>query len=520
MKAFVATVILLALVGVGASLDWKHISVDGLQGALNDQVGYIAVSRHWAAGDGLRSSFVYPSLLLQKVTKSTLYMPGFYWALGLTFKLFGYSAVTARLPSLVAYLLACVLTWWIARRVYGERVAGIACTLFAFFPLCMVFAFTAMAETVVAAAGLASFAIFLWGMGWNGGVVQTTSREQAIGDAGMVRRGTWIAPLAIIIPLVFRETGVVVGLIMVAMLMRAAGANRWRAGASAVAVMAIAIAAVLASPIATGRPSLWKANILSSGDPQALYADAYAMERVPAGPLDWAQALGRNLVDNARNLVWTTQDADGWAERTAIWFLLSGIPLGLYLGVRENDWFAGGVTAATAVLLLADLSCYDIWGYRGVRALLVMAPFLAMLWAKVLARWIGDSLGRQAVIVGGLAVIGFVGALVVWRGQRDVDAGTLHDAAFMESIGPETGRLLVSPFDISLGYLNEHYPARWAFPPSDCRSLQLLDAQEAIGTLVLRVGEAPKEMLDGCGLALRVEEEREYNGTTYRVLRR
>jgi hypothetical protein len=283
--------------------------------------------------------------------------------------------------------------------------------------------------------------------------------------------------------------------------------------------MVVAILAVMISPIASGRPSLWKANILAGGDPQVLYADAFAMEQLPGAPLDWAQALGRNLAENTRNLIWTTEDADGWAERSAIWFLLSGIPLGMYLGIREHDWFAGGVAASTAILLLADLSCYDIWGYRGVRALLVMEPFVAMLWGKLVARWIARRQGDVA-LVAVAAALGVTSALLIWRGQEEVNAGTVQDAAFMESIAPESGRLLVSPFDISLGYVNSHYPARWAFPPSDCRSLQLLDTHDEIGTLVLRVGDVPTEMLDGCGLRLRSDAEREYRGATYRVLRR
>jgi hypothetical protein len=518
-KIFVAMV-LLALVGVGASLNWRRISIDGLQGALNDQVGYIAVARHWADGEGLQSSYVYPSLLRQKVTKSTLYMPGFYWTLGLAFKVFGYSTVTARIPSLLGYLLACALTWWIARRVYGDGAALVASALFAFFPMCLIFAFTAMAEMVVVAAGLSAVGIFLWGIGWDVTTSDLADSEQGLGNAVMVRRGMWIAPLAVILPLLFRETGVTVGLIMLTVLMGASGVRRWRIAMSVAALMAIAIVSVLISPIATGRPSLWKANILAGGDPQVLYSDAYGMEQLPSKSMDWAHALRGNFLDNARNLLWTTEDSDGWTERTAIWFLLSGIPLGVYLSARKRDWFARGVTIGVAVLLLADLSCYDVWGYRGVRALLVMEPFVAMLWGRLIANWLGNKPGKQLLFAAVAGLVGVLSALLIWRGQREADAGTVNDLAFMESIAPASGRLLVSPFDISLGYVHEHYPERWAFFPSDCRSLQLLNARDEVGTLVVRVGEAPQEMLNGCGLPLRFEGERDYRGTRYRVFRR
>jgi len=149
-----------------------------------------------------------------------------------------------------------------------------------------------------------------------------------------------------------------------------------------------------------------------------------------------------------------------------------------------------------------------------------MEPFVAMLWARVFVRWSQENARRTAIAVSLIAVIGLVGAVLIWRAQREADAGTLQDFAFMESIAPQSGKLLVSPFEISLGYVNSHYPIRWAYPPSDCRSLQLLDQREEVGTIVMRVGDEPNQMLGGCGLPMKIDGDREYRGTTYRILRR
>jgi hypothetical protein len=143
-----------------------------------------------------------------------------------------------------------------------------------------------------------------------------------------------------------------------------------------------------------------------------------------------------------------------------------------------------------------------------------------MLWARVFVRWFRRDLWERAIPVVFIAIAGVLGTVMIWRAQREVDAGTLQDLAFMESIAPENGKLLVSPFEISLGYVNAHYPMRWAYPPSDCRSLRLLDEREQVGTMVMQDGDDTTEMLEGCGLPLRRDANREYRGATYRILRR
>jgi hypothetical protein len=536
----------LALVGVGRTVDWTRISVDGLQGSLNDQVGYISVARHMADGQGMVSSIIYPSVLRQRVSKNTLYMPGFYWALAFTYRLLGYSVAASFVPSLASYLLACWLTYWIAGRLYGESAASYGGALFAFFPLCLVFAFTAMAEMPVVAAGLTGLAVFLWGMG--GERLMTgnpTLRKEGEGwgtrksleippfaksakdgapGAGKVDdlgEAPWkavvVGALVLVVPLVFRETGVVVGVVMLAVLIAAARERWWRVGAGAAALMTVVVGAVMLSPAGAGRPSLWRADVLTGGDPRVVYADAYAMERLPSGLRDWAGALRGNLRDNARNL-WRARDADGWAEKSAVWFLLSGIPLGAWLWWRRRDAFAGGVSAAVAALLAADLSCYDIWGYHGVRALLVMQPLVAILWGAVVARWLGERGWWRGLALAACFVAGMAGAVVILGAQAEVNADTLEDVAFLEAIRPDNRLLVASPYEISLGYVQEHYPVRWAFLPSDCRTMRLLDERYEIGTVILPE-DASAEMLGGCGLPFSSEEE-EHAGVRYRVLSR
>jgi len=168
-----------------------------LNRTLNDQVGYISVARHWLDNGRLDSSAIYPSLLGQTFGRNSLYMPGFYAELALTFRMLGYSALAARLPALVSYLLACGLVHWIARRLFDREAAIYALALFAFFPLNLFYAFTAMAEMPLVAAGLAAFSVFL---------------------AAPEKFRWWVGPVALALPMLFRETGVALGVVMCAML--------------------------------------------------------------------------------------------------------------------------------------------------------------------------------------------------------------------------------------------------------------------------------------------------------------
>jgi hypothetical protein len=85
-------------------------------------------------------------------------------------------------------------------RRHGRRLRNRqACSwaLFVFFPLNLAYAFTAMAEMTVTASVLAALAVFL----------AIPSKWKA-----------WLGPITLAIPLLFRETGAVVVLVMAAVI--------------------------------------------------------------------------------------------------------------------------------------------------------------------------------------------------------------------------------------------------------------------------------------------------------------
>lgn len=497
-----AVLVVLALLAVGLVVDWHRLSIDGLDGSLNDQVGYISVARRVADHGTLESGIIYPGLLRQQTRRNTLYMPGYYLVLGGVFKCFGYSAAIARIPSLVSFLLACWLTYWIASKLYPQRAAFFACALFAFFPLCLVYAFTAMSEMVLVLAGLIAFAIFL-----------------RVRDAARV----WVAPLALALPIVFRETGVLLGVVMLVVLAGTTKQKRLRSVLICGALIGLVLAAMLLSPVGAGRPSLWKQNILVGRNYEVLYADAFALDHVSSRPADWAHAIRLKATNNLKSLYFSRQSADGFFELSAMWLLLSGLPLGLWLWFRRGDHFALGVSAGLGSLLIATLCFYSVWGYRGARVLLIFLPFVAILWSAALEPAIRSREKLACALPVLLCLLGTLTATHAIRSQAEVDEGARENTKFLESVVQGNDQLLASPFWLSLDFVNEHYPVRWSFVPANCETMRLLDQRYRIGTMVVPQDEAtnPEFGRDRiCGTDLRLIGQKTLNEDKFWVYRR
>jgi hypothetical protein len=483
----------------GCWVDWERLPINGLNESLNDQVGYISVARHWLDEGRLDSSIIYPSLLGQMYTRNSLYMPGFYAELASAFGMFGYSALTARLPALFGYLLACGLVHWIARRLYDQEAAIYSLALFAFFPLNLFYAFTAMAETPLVAAGLAAFSLFL--------VAPEKFRW-------------WLGPLTLALPILFRETGVALGVVMCAMLFfRGTEGCRWKAMLCGLLVCVV-LAALIFSPAAQGRPSMWKANILV-GTFEARYSDAFALKQVPDSARDWAVAVGHKFLSNLHSLMPWRGFAGERLEGVSMLFLLSGIPLGVWLWLQKRDAFALGVALAVSLLLIADLCVYTVWHYHAIRSFLLMEPFIAVLWGMTIGFWTrerGRAVRHLPVILCFLVGVGMT--VSTWRIQRDAVVQAKEDTSFLNSVIGESKQLVVSPYWLSLDYVNEHYPQRWAFVPANCPTMRLVDEKEGIGTLIIPVESGLETHPSPCGTGLRFDGEKAWRGTRYQVFRK
>ncbi len=121
-----------------------------------------------------------PLLLTYPVDKPPL-MP---YLVALTFRIFGTSEVSARLPGVAASVLTIVLTYHLARRVYGTGPALVAATFMALSPFNILFAPTAFTDPllvmwVVAALWCAAGGRWFWG-GVLLGLAMATKQQGAL----------------------------------------------------------------------------------------------------------------------------------------------------------------------------------------------------------------------------------------------------------------------------------------------------------------------------------------------------
>jgi 4-amino-4-deoxy-L-arabinose transferase-like glycosyltransferase len=486
------------LVFAALLVDWQSLMINGLKATLNDQVGYITIARHWIDNGRLDGSIIYPSLLEQNFKRNSFYMEGSYAELALTFRLIGYSAVTARLPALISFVVSCGLVYWIAAKLFGSQTGVYSVALFAFFPLNLIYAFTAMAEIPLAAAGLAAFAIF----------VAVPENFQ-----------WWLGPLTLALPVIFRETGIIIALVMCSMLFVRQNVV-WKNPQvilSGLLSCAVLLGTVL-SPLGAGRPSLWKANILGHGSFDAVYNDAFALAKVQPSLRDWVTAIG---FDFASNVFWLFRDfGKDRLETASLLFLLSGVFLGAYQWRKKRDGFALGVAAAVAVLFMADLCVYTIWNYRGIRTLGLMQPFVAILWAARGAKWTGDRARKAAALVTILLIAGLGWTSLFLIRQRKLAERAREDTAFLESAVGTSKLLVVGPYTTSIDYVIEHYPQEWAFRPANCETMRLLHSRHPIGTLIVPVDSNSLPDASTCGIGLTFAGERSLRGVQYWVFRK
>jgi Dolichyl-phosphate-mannose-protein mannosyltransferase len=445
---------ILVLLVVSRFVALDQVYLRGLNFALNDQLSYISVARTYLDTGRLDNPAVYPSLLRQHPEKSYLYMPGYFLLLAATFKAFGYSPFHSFLPSLLAYVLATCLVYSIAVRVYDRTTGLVAATIFALFPPNIIFAFSAMCELPLVAVVLASFATYLI----------LPQRLQP-----------YLGPLLVIPPMLIRETGAMVAVPMLFLLLQ----RRRLAGALTFAgLSAVTFVLVMTSSIATGRPSLFLNNLLDRGF-GGIYSDAFATAGMDTSP---SSLLHLILVKFSRNVHFLTVPAGVPAvEATALFLILAVIPIGLTLFIgRRRDYFAGGVATATLVLIIAYLLLYTVWQYRSVRGLMLMQPFAAIVFGSLAVR------ARTAAVVGIAlyAVYGILHLSAVYAPQKYLDAAGNADRALIEQLHPDNRKVLIAPYWLSCEYILEHHPVRGSVIPANLATLRLLERRFPVGMIV------------------------------------
>jgi hypothetical protein len=490
----------IALTAVLLSARLVHVGplrIHGLADTLNDQAGYVSVARNLVATGELRSSIIIPSLLLEPTEATYLYMPGHYLALAGSYALFGFGPIQSILPSIVAYIIATTALFLTVSHFYGRNVGTTAALLFALFPANIVYSLTAMAEMTFLAAAMVSLAIFSF----------LSFRLRVV-----------LGPFLLILPLLFRETGLALAIVFVLLIVFNDDRFHVREIASFIALSTVVAVEVLLSPVSILRPSLAPFNLLLL-DERKLYTDAFVLARINPRLIDWIVAPFIKFAYNAHTLAvvfWSLLRnvfspnpfaITGVAafEVLSLAVILLGIPFGLFVVLRRpQHTLVTASVAVPAVILLAILSLYYVLYLQAVRILMLAVPFECILYAVMLRRtfkarpfrnW---GWRRRQLLVAACLALGFglsVGVTYVALAPDDAaQARSQRETAFLESIGDKPDHVLVTPWQIAFDYVYQHPTVEWSFIPANRATLQLLDEVKTVGTIVVPTSDAETDL--------------------------
>jgi hypothetical protein len=321
----------------------------------------------------------------------------------------------------------------------------------------------------------------------------------------------WVGPFLLVLPLIFRETGVVIAIPFAALILfgenglrkRSSGALtlfgvpglRLKSAAIFVVLSAVVVLAVLRSDIGAGRPSLALMDLFTDEE-RFIYNNAFALGPGPADVRDIVGALGGKLFYNTR----LVRDLFAAAARLLVSnpefkpmavALLEAVSLGLtLLGTvvaavallrKPRDPLLIGILPTVCILGMAILALYFVRYFQAVRILLLAVPFECIACAVLLER------ANRWLTYG---VIGFVmacGLGLTYASLRPDPADLLtarRDVAFLESISHDDNTVLVAPPELALDYVYAHYPVKWSFVPANRETLHLLGKRYPVGTIV------------------------------------
>jgi hypothetical protein len=511
----ILVVILIATISLAIcskAMDITRIYVNGLNGPMNDQVGYIAAARNLSRTGQLTSNIIYPAYIDSKYTKNYFYMPGFYYLSAAFYTLFGYSDLNAILPSIFSFLLASVCIFLIATKMYSKHIGLISVFLFAIFPANIIFSLSAMSEMAIVAASCLSFCIFIY----------LPKRMQIVAT-----------PFLLIIPFLFRETTALLVIPMALTIAQSKDGKNIRSAIFVFLASFVVLILIMRSDISAGRPSIQAVSLFDRR--MMIYTDAKLVGQMHPTLWDYVLVVPKRM----------TIELSGLADlrdlpALSVYITVATIPLGIILAYRKRDWFALYI-AIFLFVVLAVTSIYAFSGIIVVRMLLFVFPFTAIILACVYDQLVSlldrlrpkhptfsmvSKLGA-IVILGILAQGGLQYAYRLLSDNKYISAFDNNNTEFLQSIKHDDATMLVSPYSISLDYVHRHYPVRWSFIPENSETLALLSAQYNIGTLMISInpetGISPDTSLKPDEIerfGLHLVDKVTYNGMTFLVFKK
>lgn len=473
LHIIVIMILSISVLWFGSKYLWTgNLNTTALGHTMNDQVGYVTASRNLAEAGELEGSLYYPALIKYYKSHNLLYMPGNYYIRTLFFYIFGYSIFTAFLPNLLAFIGSVILLFLIANQIYNMKTAYFASILFSLFTPFVLYSFSAMIEIIFVFACLLSFYFFI-----------KLPKKAKITFGG----------LTILFPFLIRESAVLMLPGYAIMILFENDEKRYL---KAFLFLGISVVLILLAKSISFISDIPPHFYLSLVNIRSLYTDAYALGNTHLVLTDIINIALNNIYQNiivfkAILATWPLYSLD-------FTFFLSMLSLSLACVIvtiknREiNKSFAyfSIITALAVLSLIFSVQMYFV-SYKGLRQLLFVVPFLL----SVISNAIISSKMRKKVIFIALAMIFIVWSSLFYfslkKFNKDFIMANAYDKKcneFLDSIGVLNTKFFVAPHDISLDYVNLHYPIKWSFIPDNEETLKLLTDNYQVDMLIIPLG--------------------------------
>ena len=441
----------LSYLAANADLSCLHV-VD-----FNDQVTYVTAARSWLDTGRCETRQIYPALVGQDGRRNFLYMPGYCACLAASFACFGYGVIPSLLPSLIAYLVAVIAVFLIARRAFGRAVAWLSVILFACSPMNELFAFLAMAEMPFVAATAVAIAAF---------------------EYTPIQFKPYAAPFALALPFLFRETAALLVLLFAALYW----ARCERALRPIIVMLALSTAALTAihqSPGIRNRISMFSANFME--DENAKYIDAVTQGEIALTPLEVVRRLPGRIF---RQLPLISTSIDP----SSLFYVLMAcqlavVPIGLVYGLKHRDGWLLGAALLVGATVLFCAAFYTCKGTTFARMLMFTYPSTCIALARMLEGIVRATKKRARLlgifgVVAALSLVYLENLAFFKRTQRIMTTHSQRAQELIRTIDriapPEPESVVVADLTILPVYQLNHYPARTAFMPANRATFEKL----------------------------------------------
>lgn len=439
-----------------------------LAGSLGDQLNYVNVSRnlvnygHFIIHGQFEGSgnIIIPGLLTSEGTR--LYFPGFYLILAGFFKLFGYSPAKAILPNIMMYISGTLLTFFIGKKLYSEKIGFWSAVIFFLLPLNTFTAFTCMGDIALPFMALLMFALFL----------MTPQKYRAL-----------CIPFMVGAVFIFRQTGLFFLIPLLGYYADQNQKNHWWHFVLLIASTIILCHLLSVWQTHAGQAKVHFLDVLSTGHLDYTNAFPEVKHLNSLAFFDIVKLITNHTIDNFRDFFSSFHgikpDINFLAEVSFISMFIMFLIASFYsIKQIKKEYFA-----ASCCLFLLAVAAADMVYYIGmVRTLLRMSmisfPFVIIQAVRFLPT-------KRALLFSIFFIISSYAIIVGSHKLRHNQKYVSQFYNFMHKVNPKPTGLVATPTMFFRPYGFDHYPQLMSFVPANKKTLFLLHKKYPISTIVI-----------------------------------